>query len=138
VNFGRLTAAALVAWLVHLGLTSLVWSMLLPDMLPQSAGLLRPSAEMNLVVGYGASLIGFFVFAYAYAKGYEGGAGLAEGLRFGALVGLLLACFSLVWAYVMMPISGAFTATMVVDVILEMAVYGVVVGLIYRPIAGRK
>ena len=138
MNFGRLSAAALVAWLVHLGLTSLVWSILLPDLLPQNASLLRPTAEMNLVVGYAASLIGFFVFAYAYAKGYEGGAGLPEGLRYGAVVGLLLACFSGVWSYVMMPISGTLTAAMVVDGIVEMAIYGMVVGLIYRPIAGRK
>ena len=55
---------------------------------------LRPPAEMNLAFGLAASLLGFFVFAYAYAKGYEGGAGAVEGLRFGVVVGLLLACFS--------------------------------------------
>jgi hypothetical protein len=137
VNFGRLSAAALVAWMVHLGLTSLVWSVLLPGLLQQNAPLLRPPAEMNLVAGYAASLVGFFVFAYAYAKGYEGGAGLSEGLRFGAVVGLLLACFSAVWSYVMMPVSGTFAAAMAVDGIVEMAIYGMVVGLVYKPIAGR-
>ena len=32
-----------------------------------------------------------FVAAYIYAKGYEGGAGLQEGARFGALFGLFIA-----------------------------------------------
>ena len=78
------------------------------------------------------------MFAYSYAKGYEGGAGTVEGLRFGVIVGLLLACFSVVWSYVMMPISGTFAAAMIVDAIAEMAVFGVVVGLIYKPRGGRK
>jgi len=138
VNFGRLTSSALVAWFVHIGLTSLVWSNLLSDMGPQNASILRAPAEMNLVLGYAASLLGFFVFAYAYAKGYEGGAGALEGLRFGVIVGLLLACFSAVWSYVMMPISGTFAAAMIVDAILEMAVFGVVVGLVYKPHTRRK
>jgi hypothetical protein len=138
MHFGRLAAAALVSWLAHLGLTSVIWGMVLPDLFRQHAALLRAPAEMNLVLGYGASLVGFFVFSYAYAKGYEGGAGLIEGLRYGVLIGLLLAVFAGVWGYVMMPISAAFAAAMVVDSIIEMAVYGAIVGLIYRPVAKRR
>ncbi len=138
MNFGRLSAAALVSWLAHLGLSALVWGGVLPDLFRQHASLLRAPADMNLVVGYGASLVGFFVFAYAYAKGYEGGTGVVEGLRFGVLIGLLLAAFSGVWSYVMMPISATFALAMIVDGIVEMAVYGAIVGLIYKPVAGRR
>ncbi|MCX6537512.1 MAG: hypothetical protein NT151_01055 [Acidobacteria bacterium] len=138
MNFGRLAAAALVSWLAHLALTGIVWGTVLPDLFRQHAALLRAPSDMNLVLGYGASLVGFFVFAYAYAKGYEGGAGLVEGLRYGVLIGLLLAAFAGVWSYVMMPISAAFAAAIVVDCIIEMAAYGAIVGLIYRPVAGRR
>lgn len=138
MNFGRVAAAAFVGWIVHLGLTTLVWSALLPDVTGQNAALLRQPAEMNLTLGFAVSLLGFFVFAYAYAKGYEGGPGAVEGLRFGVIVGLLLACFSAVWSYVMMPISGAFAAAMTVDAIVEMAIFGMVVGLVYKPHGGRK
>jgi hypothetical protein len=138
VNFGRVASAGLVAWFVHIGLTSLVWTALLPDVIPENASLLRAPGDMNLALGYGVSLLGFFVFAYAYAKGYEGGAGAVEGLRFGVIVGLLLACFSGVWSYVMMPISGAFAVAMIVDAIVEMAIFGTVVGLVYSPRGGRK
>jgi hypothetical protein len=138
VHFGRVAAAALVGWIAHLGLTTLVWSALLPDVAGRHASLLRPPAEMNLTLGFAASLLGFFVFAYAYAKGYEGGPGAAEGLRFGVIVGLLLACFSAAWSYVMMPVSGVFAAAMIVDAIVEMAIFGMVVGLVYKPHGGRK
>jgi hypothetical protein len=138
VNFGRVAASAVVAWVVHVALSTLVWSQILPEMAARHASLLRPAAEMNLTLGYGVSLLGFFVFAYAYAKGYEGGPGAVEGLRFGVIVGLFLACFGAVWSYVMMPISGGFAAAMIVDAIVEMAIFGVVVGLVYKPRGGRK
>ena len=138
MNFGRLSTAALVSLLAHLALSALVWGTVLPDLFRQNAALLRAPADMNLVVGYGGSLIGFFVFAYAYAKGYEGGTGVVEGLRYGVLVGLLLAAFSGVWAYVMMPIPAAFAGAVIVDGIVEMAIYGAIVGAIYRPVAGRR
>ena len=82
-------------------------NVLLADLYAQHAGVFRPQAEMNLVLGLAASLIGFFVFAYAYAKGYEGGDGAIEGLRFGVIVGLLLSCFAVVWNYVVLPMSGS-------------------------------
>jgi hypothetical protein len=138
MNFGRLAAAALVCWLAHLALSGIVWGALLPDLFRQHAAMLRAPSEINFVMGFGGSLVGFFLFAYAYAKGYEGGPGLVEGLRYGVLVGLLLAAFAGGWGYAMMPVSGAFAAALLVDCIIEMAIYGAVVGLIYRPVARRR
>jgi len=138
VNFGRVAAAALAAWVVYLGVGPLVNNVLLADLYAQHARVFRPQAEMNVAFGLAAALAGFFVFAYAYAKGYEGGAGVVEGLRFGVVVGLLLAAFSVAWNYVVLPVSGALAAAWIVDVIVEMAIYGAVVGLVYKPRGGRK
>jgi hypothetical protein len=138
VNFGRVAAAALAAWVVYLGVSPLVNNVLLADLYAQHARVFRPQAEMNVAFGLAAALVGFFVFAYAYAKGYEGGAGMVEGLRFGVVVGLLLAAFSVAWNYVVLPVSGALAAAWIVDVIVEMAIYGAVVGLVYKPRGGRK
>ena len=138
MKFGRVAGAALAAWVVYLGVSPLVNNVLLADLYAQHARVFRPQAEMNVAFGLVAALIGFFVFAYAYAKGYEGGAGVVEGLRFGVVVGLLLAAFSVAWNYVVLPVSGALAAAWIVDVIVEMAIYGAVVGLVYRPRGGRK
>jgi len=138
VNFGRVAAGALVGWIVYLGLSPLVNNVLLADLYAQHARVFRPQSEMNPAFGLGATLVGFFVFAYAYAKGYEGGKGAVEGLRYGVIVGLLLATFSVAWNYVVLPVSGTLAAAWIVDVIVEMAIYGAVVGLIYKPHGGRK
>jgi hypothetical protein len=138
VNFGRIAVAAVVAWFAYLLLSPLVNNVLLSDLYAAHTSIFRAPGDMNLVLGLGAALAGFFVFAYAYAKGYEGGVGAAEGLRFGVVVGLLLSCFAVAWNYVVLPVSGALGAAWIVDTLVEMAIYGVVVGLIYRPVAGRK
>jgi hypothetical protein len=113
-------------------------NVLLADLYARHAHVFRPQAEMNVALGLASALAGFFVFAYAYAKGYEGGTGAVEGLRFGVIVGLLLAAFSVAWNYVVLPVAGALAAAWIVDVIVEMAAYGAVVGLVYKPHGGRK
>ena len=138
MNFGRVAAAAVVAWITYMLVSPVVNNVLLADLYARHTAVFRPQADMNLVLGLGASLLGFFVFAYAYAKGYEGGSGALEGLRFGVVVGLLLACFAVTWNYVVLPVSGSMGVAWIVDTLVEMALYGCVVGLIYRPIAGRK
>jgi hypothetical protein len=137
VNFGRVAASAVVAWIAFLVINPAVNNVLLGDLYAQHAAVFRPQNEMNLVVGLGAPLLGFFVFSYAYAKGYEGGRGAIEGLRYGVVVGLMLACFAVVWNYVVLPVSARLAVAWIVDTIAEMAIYGAIVGLIYKPIARR-
>jgi hypothetical protein len=96
---------------------------------------MRPEAEAGAIlpIGFGFALVGFFAFAYAYAKGYEGGRGLQEGLRFGVLVGILLCCFGAIWDYMVWPVAPRLAVLWMVDFILEFALYGAIVGAIYRP-----
>jgi hypothetical protein len=137
IDVPRVVAAGIVAWLAYLVVSPAVNSLLLADLYAQHASLFRPAGSTNLVLGSAVSGLGFLVFAYAYAKGYEGGVGAAEGLRFGVVVGLLLSCFSVIWNYVTLPLSGTLAVAWVIDTLLEMALYGTVVGLVYSPVGGR-
>ena len=137
MNFGRIAAAAVAAWIVSLGVGFLVNDVLLAGIAAANASVLRPEAELmgNLPIGFAFLLLGFFAFAYAYAKGYEGGNGVVEGIRFGVLVALIVVGFGLIWQYVMFPITAAYAAAIVIDSIVELALYGAIVGAIYKPIA---
>ncbi|MEW5984898.1 MAG: hypothetical protein AB1806_21295 [Acidobacteriota bacterium] len=137
MDFGRVAAAALAGWAASVVIGTYVTPLLLDEFYRQHAPLFRSGAEQYGAIGFGLAVVGFFVFAYAYAKGYEGGAGPAEGLRFGVIVGLLLASFTVAWAYVRLPISAGFAVALVIDAIVEMAIYGVIVGLVYRPLLPR-
>jgi hypothetical protein len=135
MNFPRLAFAAIAAWLASMVIGFAVDILLLRDLFAEHAAVLRPANEVAELMpfGAGAMLLGFFVFAYAYAKGYEGGNGMQEGLRFGVVVGLMVVCFAMVWQYVTFPVSSRFLFVWVAGYILEFAAYGAIVGAIYRP-----
>lgn len=139
MNYSRLALAAVVAWVASLAVGSFANGYLMADLYAAHPLVFRPQAEMNMVLGFAGSLVGFFVFAYMYAKGYEGTSGLQEGLRFGVLVGLLFMSFGAIWNYVVLQVSNALGLAWAVDVLVEMAIYGTLVGVLYRPraVAGK-
>ncbi len=140
MNLARVAAAAVVAWIVSIGIGFFVNAVLLEGLFMANAAAFRQEAEMmaKLPLGFGLMLVGFFAFAYAYAKGYEGGSGVGEGLRFGLLVGVMLACFAMIWTFVTTPISGALGAAFLVDAVVEFSIYGAIVGAIYKPAGSGK
>lgn len=137
MNFTRVASAALAAWVLYMVMGYLVHGLLLSDLYRQYTGLMRPQAQQQTIlpINFGVVLVGFFAFAYAYAKGYEGGNGLQEGLRFGVLVGIMLCTFGTIWEYMVWPVGRRLLAAWLIDYIVEFALYGIVVGLIYKPAA---
>lgn len=135
MNFARVAAAAFAAWVVSLPVGYVVNEILLTDVYAANAAALRPhDAVMGyLPIGFTFTLIGFFAFAYAYAKGYEGTSGIMEGIRYGVLVAMMIVCFSSVWFYATVPINGTMAMAMMIDYIAEFALYGGIVGAIYKP-----
>jgi hypothetical protein len=137
MNFARVAMAAVVAWVVYLGVSFFVHTVLLRDLYLQHLSAMRPEADQNAIlpVGFIVALVGFFAFAYTYAKGYEGGSGAQEGLRFGVLVGILICCFRVIWDHMVWPVSLQLTAAWMVEYIVEFALYGIIVGVLYKPAA---
>ena len=137
MNFTRVALAALAAWVLYMVMGYIVHGVLLSDLYRQYTGLMRPEAQAQTIlpINFGVVLVGFFAFAYAYAKGYEGGNGLQEGLRFGVLVGIMLCTFGAIWQYMVWPAGRRLLAAWLIDYIVEFALYGIVVGLIYKPAA---
>lgn len=137
MNVPRLALATVVAWLVFLILHVLVGETLPAEWYGPQRASLRPAEEANLAFQTIVALVGFFAFAYAYVKGYEGGSGLWEGLRYGVLVAVMLVAFGLGWVYLTFPISARFAAVRAVETMLEFSLYGVIVGILYKPLSAR-
>ncbi|HJN42636.1 MAG: hypothetical protein QGI10_03040 [Vicinamibacterales bacterium] len=130
MNFSRVAVAAVVAWVAFVVIGYVVHSIILDDLYASQE--LAGIVETEPWTGFLLALLGFFVFAYVYAKGYEGGNGTQEGMRFGVLVAIMLICFAGVWGYVVFPISGGLEAALAIDYIVEFAAYGMIVGAIYK------
>ena len=84
-------------------------------------------------VGMAAMFVGMVVLAVLYAMLYRGGSGVAEGARFGALIGVFAICAFVVHNYVNLNIGGKLALQQSVAYLLEWIVTGIVIGLIYRP-----
>jgi hypothetical protein len=136
MNFARVALAALAAWFVYLALGFLIHAVMLNDLWQalMRDGVARSATNSNAMMpmGFALALPGMFAFSYAYAKGYEGGPGLQEGLRFGVLVGIMLVTFGLVWNYITFPLPTQYITSTAVATIIEFGAIGMVVGLVYR------
>jgi uncharacterized membrane protein len=64
---------------------------------------------------------------------YRGGSGLAEGARFGALIGLFVVCAFVVHNWMTLNTGSTLTLYQAVAYFVQWVVVGVAIGLIYRP-----
>jgi hypothetical protein len=84
-------------------------------------------------VGMAAMFVGIAVLAVIYSMLYQGGSGLAEGARFGALIGLFVICAFVIHNYMNLNIGWKLTLQQSVAYFVEWLAVGIVIGLIYRP-----
>jgi hypothetical protein len=87
----------------------------------------------HMPAGMAAMFVGILALAVLYASGYQGGSGLQEGARFGALIGVFAIGAFVVHNYVNLNIGLTGTLQQAVAYFLEWLVVGIVIGLIYRP-----
>ena len=77
--------------------------------------------------------VGMLVLAVIYAMLYQGGSGLAEGARFGALIGAFAVCAFVLHNYVNLNIGLKLALEQSAIYFVAWTITGVVIGLIYRP-----
>ena len=94
------------------------------------------SGQTALPLMFAGILVGMFVVTYIYAKGYEGGSPLQEGLRFGLLVGIFHAGYFIGVDYGILNISGRMALVMALAGLGEWLVVGCTIGLVYRSAQG--
>jgi len=86
-------------------------------------------------MGIAATFIAIIILAAIYAKGYEGGSGALEGLRFGALIGIFIVFAVVADEYVTLNIGARLAAFMALGRFIGWLITGLVIGLVYKPAA---
>ena len=87
MNGSKFVPGALVAAVVAFLLSGL-WHVVLMSDYYESAAVGGREAPLMWVIGLAYLMVGI-IMAYMYPKGYEGGSPVGEGLKFGAIIGLL-------------------------------------------------
>jgi hypothetical protein len=138
MNMGRLALAALAATLVDAIYGFTVYGNALASQFGAYPFVFR-SAESGaaaLPLMFAGILVGMFAVSYIYARGYEGGSGLQEGLRFGLLIGIFHASYFIGVLYGILNIGRRLALVMALAGLGEWLVVGCAIGLIYRPVRG--
>ena len=138
MNYTRIVIAAVVATVVDLVYGLLVWGKVLAGEFGRYPAIYRPADDQTWYVPlmFVGILFAMFFASWIYAKGYEGGSGFTEGLRFGVLIGLLMAGYVAGVNYGIMRIGKKLALTYAVGGFGEWLLVGLVIGLVYKPAAG--
>jgi hypothetical protein len=138
MNYGRLVLAAVAATAADALYGVLVWGMVLNGEFARYPQLYRPADDMSGFPLMFAGILGaMLVASWIYAKGYEGGSAVAEGLKFGIVLGLLMGLYISSTHFGTMPIGRRLALTYVVGEFGEFLLAGFIIALVYRPAAVR-
>jgi hypothetical protein len=138
MNYGRLALAAVVATVVDAVYGFLVWGTLLAGEFGRYVYVFRPPevGPSYLPFIFLGILLAMFVAAYIYAKGYEGGPGVQEGLRFGVCLGVFVVGALYFVDYAVLQIGRKLAAFMAIAGFVEWVIAGTIIGVVYKPTAG--
>jgi predicted enzyme related to lactoylglutathione lyase len=76
-------------------------------------------------------LVAILVLAVLYTMVYRGGSGVAEGARFGALIGVFVVCAFVLHNYMLLNIGLTLTLMQAVAYFIQWTVVGTMIGLLY-------
>jgi hypothetical protein len=139
MNYGRIVLATVGGMVAYFVAGFAVFG-LAPQMVNefQKYSALYRSREGQMAAmpaGMAAILVAIFVLAVLYAMVYQGGSRVAEGARFGALIGVFVVCAFVVHNYMLLNIGLTLTLMQAVAYFIEWTVVGTVIGLLYKPSA---
>ena len=137
MNYGRLVGAAAAATFVDSVYGFLVYGMLMKTEFERYPLIYRPEdvAPSYLPLMFAGILVAMCAVTAIYAKGYEGGSGVVEGARFGALFGLFAIFFYAGVNYATLNIGRKLAVMYAVAGFVEWVLAGVVIGLTYKAAA---
>ncbi len=130
MNGRRFLLGALAAFVVAFLLAGLWHVLLMADFYDsvQPGGMRQPPLFWSIALGY--AVVGL-IMSYMYPKGYEGGSPVSEGLKFGAVIGLLW------WSPTQLVLYGALTGPFSIVLVdgawhlVEEGLAGIAVALVY-------
>lgn len=132
MNKKRFAFAAIAAFVAIFVTDFLIHNVMLSEHYAASMQLWRPMEEMNAVfpIMLLAQLLIGIALAWIFTYGYQN-KGIMEGVRFGALIGILNIANTLVW-YVVIPLPTGLMWAWLITGFIQSIVIGVVISLVYK------
>jgi hypothetical protein len=133
MNVQRFVIAGIVVFIAFVILENiLVQGVLLKGAYEATADVWREDMMSKMGLLYLNTLILSFLLVFIFHKGYEG-RGLAEGLRFGFWLGLLMNLSMALGSYAAFPIPGSLAFQWFIYGMIVYLIVGVIIAAIYKP-----
>jgi hypothetical protein len=137
MNLTRIALASVGAFFAYFAVGGLVFGLLpwMKNEFLKYPNIYRPKEGIKntMPIGMAFMFLAMAVLAVLYAMLYQGGSGITEGARFGALIGVFSIGTFVVHNYVNLQIGIKLTVQQGIAYFAEWVIVGVVIGLIYRP-----
>lgn len=139
MNYSRLLLGALGSTVAYFAYGFLLF-WLAPGLIKEAhryPAVFRPVDKMKAVMPIGmiATFLAILVMAILFAMIHPGGSGIADGARFGVLVGLFVICGFVLHNYVNLNIGPKLALEQALAYFLQWIIVGIVIALIYKPVA---
>ncbi len=123
--------AIAVIFVVGAVLDFLIHGMLLKDMYMATAQLWRPMAEMKMGLGHVVSLVSISAFVAIYTLFFKEKS-LENGMKYGALVGVMAGASMGAGTYTYMPIPATLACAWTVATLIHMTIAGTILGWVTK------
>ena len=138
MNYPRLGLAALGGTVASFAFGFIVL-VLVPALINEAhkyPAVFRPREEMQSVmpIGIVATFIAILVVAIIFAMMHQGGSGPTEGARLGVLIGIFAVC-NVLHNYMNLNIGLNLALGQAAAYFVQWTIVGIVIGLIYKPLA---
>ena len=138
MNYPRIALAGIAVFVASVAVSYVINDIWLMRLYQANAWAYRRAGDVRRIVpiGVAAQFLGSLALAWVYAKGYEPNreaSGIAQGVRFGLAVALLIVGFATVWNYVTQPIAARLGVLQMFSIVAEFGILGAIVGLVYHP-----
>ncbi|UCD70562.1 MAG: hypothetical protein JSW70_06020 [Syntrophobacterales bacterium] len=132
MNIKRFIIASIAVFICFQVLNFIIHGVILDSTYESLKDVWRPDMMSKMWIMYITSLILSFLFVYIFTKGYEA-RGIAEGVRYGLLIGLLMNIPGMFNQYVIYPIPFYLALQWFIYGTIEFIACGIVAALIYKP-----
>jgi len=132
MKIGKLLLTTLIIYVVYQALNYVIHSVALGPIYMGLASIWRQDMNSVMWAMYVSDLIRIFLFVFIFTKGVEN-RGWMEGLRYGLLMGLLLALGMSLNEYAIYPIPLTLAIYWLVLTTVQFAICGIVTALLYKP-----